>query len=212
MIAQSFAPKRGRPSAKQVVAIDEAILATARRMFLTDGYDAMAMDAVAAELGISKGTLYVRHASKEALLYAVMKQTIDSWSTDSAKTDYLLPDELAPRLREHLRRMGRKMTGTEVRAYYQLWMSVHHRVPEIAELFHNHGFTKGVDVIAHDLRLDDERSGRKSRDPEGAAALLLSTLTGWYMQESGVRDISAEEMEAVADRAVEFFMMARAAW
>lgn len=52
--------------------ISERILAAARRTLFTFGYQALTMDALAAELGMSKKTLYVHFAGKEALAEAVV--------------------------------------------------------------------------------------------------------------------------------------------
>lgn len=212
MTKTAFIPKRGRPSSKQVKAIDEAILETARRIFLADGFDALAMDGLALELGISKGTLYSRHPSKEALLQAVIRDTVRNWSTVSAQGDHLLPEDLAARLRQHLRIIGRKIADPEVKSFYELWMSVRNRDPEIARIFHDVGFLRGVAVIAADLEAAGERDGRPPGNATGTATLLLSTLTGWYSQESDVREVAPAETDAVADRIVALFMLGREAW
>ncbi|WP_179507646.1 TetR/AcrR family transcriptional regulator [Sphingomonas melonis] len=208
----NFAPRRGRPSAKQVAAIDEAILVTARRMFLEEGFDALAMDAVIAELGISKGTLYSRHPSKEALLSAVIKDSIEDWSSTSSKSDHLLPTELGDRLRERLRSIGRGLTNPEVECYYRLLASVRHRIPEVSLIFYDLGYQRGVEVIAEDIRAAAGRDGIPASDPDGIAGLLLSAVCGWHQQESGIRSPSPTEMEQVADRAVAVFMMSREIW
>lgn len=211
-MAVKFSPKRGRPSLKQVAAIDRAILDTARRIFLNEGYDALAMDNVAAELGVSKGTLYARHSSKEALLTAVLESAIKGWSDASARNDHLLPDDLEGRLRRHMRLFGRTSADPEARGYYQLLTTIQYRIPEVARLFHDIGFGRGVEVIATDLRVYAEHEGRTLRDPEGSAALLLSMLTGWYVQQNAIREVGLDEIDAHADRAVDIFIAGSDAW
>jgi hypothetical protein len=82
----------------------------------------------------------------------------------------------------------------------------------VSRLFHDLGYMRGVEVIAADIRMAAERDGIPASDPEGTAELLLSAVCGWHMQESGVRSPTAQEMEAVADRTVALFMVARTAW
>lgn len=212
MKSVKFTPKRGRPSSKQIQAIDEAILTTARRILLGEGYDSLTMDTIAAELGISKGTLYARHASKEALTQAVIRDTVEGWSTNSARNDHLLPSDLEPRLKQHLRTIGRKTADAEVQAYVRLWTSIQQRDPELARIFHDFGFLRGVSALAADIQLAGEREGKPPRDAEGAATVLLSALTGWYVQESAVREVSLDEIDATADRIVTLFMRGRDAW
>ena len=49
------------------------VIAVARRQFLTHGFRSVSMDDLAAELGMSKKTLYVAFPRKEALIEAVLK-------------------------------------------------------------------------------------------------------------------------------------------
>lgn len=63
----------------------ERIVATATVMFQRDGIKLVRMDDVAAELGISKKTLYGVFADKESLLLEVAKTTSKSLSLDIIK-------------------------------------------------------------------------------------------------------------------------------
>ena len=66
----------GKPQS-QAPSIDEAavrrVVTVARRQFLAHGFRSVSMDDLAAELGMSKKTLYVSFPSKVALLEAVLK-------------------------------------------------------------------------------------------------------------------------------------------
>lgn len=52
----------------------EALLETATRLFLRDGYRATSLERVAAEAGYSKGAVYSNFASKEALCLALIER------------------------------------------------------------------------------------------------------------------------------------------
>ncbi|SUD85123.1 transcriptional regulator [Stutzerimonas stutzeri] len=69
------APGPGRPKdpAKR-----EAILAAAQVLFLGNGYEGSSMDAIAAEAGVSKLTLYSHFGDKEALFCAAVKATCET--------------------------------------------------------------------------------------------------------------------------------------
>lgn len=66
-----------RKSKLQEPSVDQAavrrVIAVARRQFLTHGFRSVSMDDLAAELGMSKKTLYVAFPSKDALIEAVLK-------------------------------------------------------------------------------------------------------------------------------------------
>ena len=96
-------PRSGRPTAARVSAIDRAIVEAARAMFLVGGFDGVAMEQVAATADISKGTLYARYPSKEALFSAVIEASIRDWSEEAARSDDQLTDDIGQRLRHHAR-------------------------------------------------------------------------------------------------------------
>lgn len=55
----------------------EEIIATARRLFQIEDYDAITMQDIVDELGIAKGTIFYYFDSKEALLRAVVENIIE---------------------------------------------------------------------------------------------------------------------------------------
>lgn len=67
------APQRGGTAGKR-----DAILDAARETFLRDGFDLTSMDAIAAEAGVSKQTVYNHFDGKEALFCAFVRELCDS--------------------------------------------------------------------------------------------------------------------------------------
>src|SRR5260221_4621984 len=62
--------------------VRQRIVAGARRYFFSHGFRGVTMDDLAAELGMSKKTLYAHFPSKMALLQAVMLDKISSVEAD----------------------------------------------------------------------------------------------------------------------------------
>jgi TetR/AcrR family transcriptional regulator, regulator of autoinduction and epiphytic fitness len=60
-----------------LLAREEAIVSAANRLLAEKGFDAMTVDAVAAEVGIAKASLYKHFSSKEALAAAAMIRVLD---------------------------------------------------------------------------------------------------------------------------------------
>lgn len=56
----------------------EAIAGAALRLFLRDGYERTSVDAIAAEAGVSKRTIYNRYGDKENLFLSVLRDTYGS--------------------------------------------------------------------------------------------------------------------------------------
>lgn len=205
---QLLKPRRGRPSAARAEAIDRHIVAIARQMFLSDGYDVVAMEQVAATARISKGTLYARHPSKEALFSAVVEAAISEWSDASAQQDHLLTDDIEQRLRHHAFAIITSMRRPDVVAFQRLVLSVRDRFPETATAMHEKGYLYIVDFIARDIESAAERDGVPLRRPELVAELLIAAVTGKEMQDG----VCGEELEIFADGVVDLLMAARAIW
>ena len=71
MVASAVKPVREGSAQKRA-----AILAAARGLFLSDGFDRASMDAIAASAGVSKRTVYDYYGDKRTLLVAVVEQAL----------------------------------------------------------------------------------------------------------------------------------------
>lgn len=75
-----------RKSKLQEPSVDQAgvrrVVAVARRQFLAHGFRSVSMDDLAAELGMSKKTLYVSFSNKAALIEAVLKDKFGEVEVD----------------------------------------------------------------------------------------------------------------------------------
>ncbi|WP_158213709.1 TetR/AcrR family transcriptional regulator [Sphingopyxis witflariensis] len=208
----AFVPKRGRPKAGQVAAIEQTILSTARRMFLEDGYDAAAMEGVAAAAGVSKGTLYARYPSKPALFKAVVEAAVEGWSEAAAIEEQLLTDDIAVRLHHHGRTIARSLVNPEIQAFQRLIIVNGERFPELSGAMYAMGYLYMIDLLRRDIEAAAARDGLKVRDANGVAHHMLAAITGWYSAETIVREIPATEVEAFAARVVDLLLLARSAW
>lgn len=209
---KAFKPKRGRPDAKQVAAIERAILATATRMFLELGYDGVAMENIASETGVSKGTLYARYPSKEALFATVIQDRIKHWSVTSSGENHLLTDDIGERLHHHAQTIARSVLKSEIHAFQLLTLANRERFPELAHTMYEAGYLYIVRLISNDISEAAERDGIPARDPSGVARLIVSAITGWELQESGAGPINSADLERAAHKTVDLFLAARAHW
>ncbi|MBU6392968.1 MAG: TetR/AcrR family transcriptional regulator [Sphingomonadales bacterium] len=203
--------RRGRPTAARVTAIDRAIVETARAMFLADGYDAVAMEQVAATAEISKGTLYARYPSKEALFTAVIDASVREWSEEASQQDHLLSDDIAQRLAHHARTIAASLRKPDVIGLQRLILSVRSRFPELAQAMHEKGYAYIVGVITDDIVAAAERDRQPARDPRAIAQMLVAGISGYQMEHDAEPD-SAESLAAFAQRLVEIVVAARTAW
>ena len=63
----------------------ERVVSAARRQFFTHGFRAVSMDDIAAELGMSKKTLYAQFPSKAVLVQAIMQEKFEEVEADLSR-------------------------------------------------------------------------------------------------------------------------------
>ena len=209
--AVAHRPMRGRPTAEQVASIDRAIVNAARSIFLSEGFDAVGMKQVAEIARVSKGTLYARYASKEALFTAVIARSVDEWSAEASQRDPLLMDNIERRLHHHAMTIATWLCRPDVLAMQRLVLAVRDRFPALAEVMHHRGYDYIVGVIAHDIEHAAARDNRVLRDPKAVARLLVAAITGAHIQERGEAG-GEDELQAFAKRVVEVIVSGSSAW
>lgn len=208
---QPHKPVRGRPTADQANSIDRSIVDTARTMFLADGFDAVGMKQVAETARVSKGTLYARYPSKEALFKAVIEQSIADWSAEASLQDAALTDNIEQRLRHHATIIATWLGRPDVLALQRLLLSVQERFPELSEVMQRRGNDYIVGLIARDIEEAAARDRRNLRDAHAVARLLVAAISGAQMQR-GTAHENDEDLQGFAQRAVDLILWGTSAW
>ena len=97
----------------------EQILDGARGVFLRDGFAATSTDALAAEAGVSKRTLYAYYPSKEHLFVDVLRElTIENPQTRALETIEGMSPKNGEELRRDLLGLARKIVATMMQPDY----------------------------------------------------------------------------------------------
>jgi AcrR family transcriptional regulator len=112
----------------------ESILAAAKRAFLTAGFGAVSMDAIAREAGVSKATVYAYFAGKEELFGAVIGRECERYFAR------VPPSELDPSdVRASLSILGRRfldlLLSPDGIALHRLILAEVTRFPGLGEIF-----------------------------------------------------------------------------
>ena len=95
-IAKSAGPGRPKDPGKRA-----AILAAAKRMFVSHGFERVSMDQIAAEAGVSKLTVYSHFGDKESLFAAAVRAHVE----EGMPTDLFVAEPNTP-VRERLLAIG----------------------------------------------------------------------------------------------------------
>jgi TetR/AcrR family transcriptional regulator, mexJK operon transcriptional repressor len=178
------------------------ILDAARALFFAHGFDGVAIEAVAAQAGVSKVTVYGHFASKEALLAAVVER-------EGAEFAPQMPDDLPLRalgLRATLVMIGVKLLTflerEDVVNCSRLMIAQGTRHPALARAFHDAGPGKTLRCLAALLE-EAQREGlfADSADVTEAAEAYYALLLGMTQMERWLAQRAAFDNRALQDRA-----------
>ena len=208
---QSYIPKIGRPSVSQARAIPEHILRAAQRLFLSEGYALTSMEAIAAEAGIAKGTLYTRFSSKNELFRELVAERLKAWE-DRAPGKAERPDA---NLFDLLYRRGSLVIGAfqdkEIQAFSHLLFSEARHFPELAGYLRTNSHDRLVNELTEEIERFSKEGGWPTTDARGVALIFVSALTGWWAGH-GYADISQKDGEVYLARLISVLTSGRAAF
>ncbi|HTT83177.1 MAG TPA: TetR/AcrR family transcriptional regulator [Rhizomicrobium sp.] len=153
----------------------EQIITAAKRVFLREGYGA-SIDAIVAEAGIARQTLYNHFAGKKELFLAVMEEVVDRTMHP------LLHIETDAPLREMLTRFARHYIegalDPDSLALSRMISSAVKEFPEIGPLAYSAGPRRTIPALAYYLRAQMEAGHIVLRDPEIIAESFFGAVIG----------------------------------
>ncbi|MEQ8666228.1 MAG: TetR/AcrR family transcriptional regulator [Rhodospirillales bacterium] len=157
-----------------------AIIDAATRVFLECGYGNASMDAIAAEAGVAKQTLYSHFGSKAQLFEAIV---IDRCTellglADAAGRERETEDTPEVSLHRAGQRFLRVILDTGSIGHYRAVVSESARFPELAEAFYRAGPLRAVACLGSELQAFDTRGLLRVDDPEASAHLFYAMLRG----------------------------------
>lgn len=211
------------PSSPAALAIDEAtaparedsakrrqILDGARRVFLAMGFDAASMNEVARAAGVSKGTLYVYFASKEALFAALLRDEKREQAEQVCRFDDDGPD-VATALQAIGTRFIELVLRPDSLAHLRTVMAVAPKFPEIGHAYYEAGPQTGRRRLARYLDRQVAAGRLAIPDTMLAAQQFFDTCKGDIFLKVllGVApQVSAAERESHVRRAVDLMLRA----
>jgi TetR/AcrR family transcriptional repressor of mexJK operon len=162
------ARRGGRPSRLQTVELQQTILDVASELFLTRGYGATSIEAVAADARISKRTFYHRFRDKAELFEAVVRRLIERWLPpfEAKLLEVAPPDTLLRLLAGQILAVA---LSPPALALHRVLIAEAQRFPELVQLVNEAGAGKGVERIAALLERES-RAGRLRIDDSRFAA------------------------------------------
>ena len=204
----SVATRRGgRPSRLQTVELQETILDVATGLFLTRGYGATSVEAVAAGARISKRTFYHRFRDKAELFEATVRRLIERWLPpfEAQLLEIAPADTLLRRLAGQILAVA---LSPPALALHRVLIAEAQRFPELVQLVNEAGAGKGVERIAALLERES-RAGRLRIDDSRFAAeqFLNMVLSGPQKRAFGFgRPLDADALDSWIRGTVALFL------
>lgn len=177
-----ISPRTKTQSAKIRTERREQILEAAGRVFSQKGFHAANVSDVAAEAGVSQGTVYHYFDSKDALFMAVF----EAWETGNLYSEVGAAMDASASPSEQLRYLagavGERMAeaGEIFPAHVEFWSHIH-RDPAIQEGFRRI-FVDLRGIVAQLIQAGIDQGEFVPIDPEAAAALLVAAYDGLILQ------------------------------
>lgn len=204
-------PAEGRSAAGEDPVKRRQILDGAKRVFVAMGFDAVSMNDVVRESGVSKSTLYVYFRSKEELFHALIAEERDAYLADS---ETLLADASDPASALHrfgLRLSSLMLSPAAVMAKRTV-IAVASRMPELGRVFYERGPRRGLALIADFLDRANALGTLNVDDTELAAAQFVELATAGALKRRLFDDeappLSGADAERIVASAVRVFMAA----
>jgi TetR/AcrR family transcriptional repressor of mexJK operon len=169
------------------------------------------MEAIATAAGVSKGTLYGRYPTKEALLRGVIADQAGCWSQDWEPDGGAIPTDLRRRLKHRARKVMEYCCSGKLEQLERLFASSP-SIDELRRMRHEVGHRRTVQTIAQDII---DRTRNRSIPPGTAirmAEMLIAMLYGWWRMQQEIRRVTPEEGCVFAEQAVDALFDGRAAW
>ena len=158
----------------------QAILETAERLFLRRGIEATSLDAVAAELGLTKGAVYASFPSKAALVEAI------AVANTSPKTIFAALVEPGRPLAERMRAFAERVVSSRITRQivlldleYVIYSARKAQWERVARA----EFERDLASLAVRFRAANDASGDRLPIPEERFLLLLNVLCRGLVQE-----------------------------
>ena len=202
-------PRRGRPRDPERL---RRIVEAAHSHFNAHGFERASVDAIAADAGVSKMTIYSHFASKEGLFEAVIRDRTDRVMGGLAGVEALDPTQPQKALLAVGEQFLTLAREEEVLGQFRSLYGAAGARPEVCRAFYRQGADRLIGDLAAYLRRADARGTLHVRHPRQAADLFLAMFLGdGHIRGLLMLDMpDARENKALLREAVRVFIAAYA--
>lgn len=176
-----------------------AILAVARELFLSQGYEAVSMSAIAARVGGSKTTLWSHFHGKPALFMAVAEDLINEYA-EHINLALVRDRPLDEALSQFGRHLLAALMSEPMTALMRIVTGEAHGIPGLGTMFHEQGLARGWRIMAQYFA-DLQQVGRIRSDADcmRAAQHFIALCQSGCYQVFMAQGAGTPDAQAIAD-------------
>ncbi|WP_322756171.1 TetR/AcrR family transcriptional regulator [Frankia sp. Cas3] len=194
----------GRPDKRR------AIIDAARRVFLRNGFTDTSVDAIAAEAGVSKQTIYNHFGDKKSLFTAVIETAQRDAASEAESrfaTEFTESGDLDRDLRAAARIWVELILAKNINALRRVIIAEQVRHPELGDEWARPR-TVFEKVLAREIKQQVHNGVLEVRDVDLAAhqLVLLTAYEAAHQSRYGMRDLSPADIEKIVDDGVEMWL------
>jgi TetR/AcrR family transcriptional repressor of mexJK operon len=205
--AELLRPRAGRPTKAQSAAREAELLDAALDLFLEQGYALTTIEGVAAALGMTKRTIYARHADKAALFKAAVRRAIQRAAVEPQAFAALDTGDLESTLLAFARMRVTHVQTEPALKLQRIINAESYRFPEIFAWYSEQSAGPPVAFLTRLLARHTAAGELALDDPAHAAMAFMSlAVSGTARSATAGSPLDAEETERRIAFAVRLFL------
>lgn len=186
----------------------QELLAAALDLFVERGYAATRLEDVAAQAGVSKGTLYLYFANKEELFKAVVRENVVPLLGEAEGIVESYEGPSAGLFREIILGWWERIGSTKLSGITKLMMAESCNFPEVTQFYHDEVISRGNAMIARMLRRGIERGEFRNIDVKQTTTVVCAPMLMLMMWKHSFNTCRIEpiEPEAYLNNFIDLFL------
>jgi AcrR family transcriptional regulator len=200
-------PRAGRPTREQAEARHEELLDRALDHFLDKGFEQATIEAIAADVGMTKRTVYARYADKASLFRAAVRRAIERYAISEERIRETDVGDLAQTL-TNLAMLRIDLVSTPQGLKLQrIIQTESYRFPDIFTDTYEIGAMPTIKFMARLLKRETTAGNLALDDPFGAANAFMSmVVTGPVRYILAASPLPPDELEKRVAFGVRLFL------
>jgi TetR/AcrR family transcriptional repressor of mexJK operon len=171
-------PGVGRPTREQQEQRHEELLNVALDTFLEKGFEQTTMEEIAIRVGMSKRTVYARHADKAQLFKAAVHRAIERYTVPRAAVEAVATDDLRNTLAAIARQRIANVATPVATKLQRILTAQSYRFPELFHAAYDEGAGPTISFLKDLFARHSQRGEINVTEPKRAATAFLSLVVG----------------------------------